>query len=72
MNEASVAENPSLESLVGRVADAFIERLDQGEQPDIEEYVSRYPQAAAVLREVLRALQLVRSSGPPSASSGAA
>jgi serine/threonine protein kinase len=69
MNEVSVAENQSLESLVGRVADEFIDRLERGEQPDIEDYAARYPHAAAVLREVLRALQLVRDSGPPHSTS---
>jgi tetratricopeptide (TPR) repeat protein/serine/threonine protein kinase len=49
-----------------------VARLERGEQPDIEEYTGRHPEAAGVLREVLQALQLVRLSGPPSGASGTA
>jgi tetratricopeptide (TPR) repeat protein len=59
-----------MESLVGRVADEFIERLGRGEQPDIEEFAGRHPEAAGVLRQVLQALQLVRISGPQAEASG--
>jgi serine/threonine protein kinase len=72
MSQAPATENLSLEALVGRVADEFIDRLDRGEQPNAEEYAGRYPQVAAVLREVLQALLLVRVSGPPSAAHDAA
>jgi tetratricopeptide (TPR) repeat protein len=71
MNEAPVVGNLSLEALVGRVADEFINRLDKGEQPSIEEYAGRYPEASSVLREVLQALQLVRVSGPPPGATSA-
>jgi serine/threonine protein kinase/uncharacterized protein HemY len=54
----------SMESLLGQAADDFTQRLNRGEQPDIEEYASRYPQIAALLRQVLPALQLLRV--PPS------
>jgi tetratricopeptide (TPR) repeat protein/serine/threonine protein kinase len=57
MNAAT--EHESLESLVARVADDFLEQQKRGEQPDVEEYAARYPQHAAVLREVLAALQIV-------------
>jgi serine/threonine protein kinase/WD40 repeat protein len=49
------------ESLVGRVADEFTERLQRGEQPNIDEYVRRYPEIAALLREALPALQALGS-----------
>jgi hypothetical protein len=43
MSEASVQEDVSLESLVARVADEFVERQKRGERPDVEEYAARHP-----------------------------
>ncbi len=62
MNESLVGEACSLESMVGRLADEFLQRQEAGERPDIEEYVARYPQAADMLRKVLAALQLLEVS----------
>jgi tetratricopeptide (TPR) repeat protein len=45
--------------LVGQVADEFTRRLQQGERPDPEAYARRHPHLAALLREVLPALQLL-------------
>jgi serine/threonine protein kinase len=50
----------SMEALVGQVAEAFIEQINRGEQPDIEQYVGRYPALAPVLHQVLASLQLIR------------
>ncbi len=63
MNDAHALEKTSMESLVGQVADEFIERLNRGEQPEIEEYTERYPQIATVLRDVLRPLRVMRTLG---------
>ncbi len=52
-------EDGSLEALVARVVDEFLERQKRGEQPDPAEYAARHPHAAAVLREVLAALRVV-------------
>jgi len=49
----------SADSLVGRVVDEFLNRQSQGQTPDIEEYAARYPQTAALLRNVLQSLQLI-------------
>jgi WD40 repeat protein/serine/threonine protein kinase len=59
MSDALVEADPSLESLVGQVADEFLSRQRQGEHPDVEEYVRRYPQAAQLLRTVLTSLALL-------------
>jgi len=59
MTEVSPSVNASLEALVAQVADEFRERQKQGEQPDIEEYASRHPEAAQLLRKVLASLRLV-------------
>jgi serine/threonine protein kinase len=53
----------SVESLLVRAADEFIDRLNRGEQPDVEEYAARYPEIAALLREMLPALGLLRVPG---------
>src|SRR5262249_59850944 len=75
MNDHPVRQPVSVESLVGHVADEFTERLQRGEQPDVEESLQRYPQIAALLRQALPALQAmapqasasVLASGPPAA-----
>jgi tetratricopeptide (TPR) repeat protein len=64
MSDLSVKVEPSLESLVGQVADDFLRRQREGEQPDVEEYVARYPQAAELLRTVLVSLRLLDFSQP--------
>jgi serine/threonine protein kinase/Tfp pilus assembly protein PilF len=60
MNTTSAATDRSVEALVGQVADEFVQRLNRGEQPDIDEYARRHPEIDSVLRQVLAALQLVR------------
>ena len=57
--------NGSMEALLGQVADEFTDRINRGEQPDVEDYARRYPEMAAILRQVLPALQVM---GPGSAS----
>jgi serine/threonine protein kinase/Flp pilus assembly protein TadD len=62
----------ALESLVGRVADEFTDRLRRGERPDVEEYARRHPWAAVLLREVLQPLQALAPSGLGAVGPGAA
>src|SRR5262249_43801543 len=52
----------SAEGRRGEVVDEFLERLGRGEQPNIEEFAGRYPQLAAVLRQMLPALQVMHVS----------
>jgi tetratricopeptide (TPR) repeat protein len=68
MTGPSVAEEASLDSLVARVADEFQERQKRGERPDVEEYATRHPQAAALLRKVLASLQVLNLSLPGNAA----
>jgi serine/threonine protein kinase/Flp pilus assembly protein TadD len=70
MNEVSPAQDLSLESLVAQLADEFRERLDRGERPSVEEYVRRFPQREAVIRNLLASLQLIRLSGPSLEATG--
>src|SRR4051812_13227657 len=62
MDEPSLGEG--LESLVAAVADEFAERRRRGERPDVEEDAAGHPEAAATLRRVLAALELVGHSLP--------
>jgi serine/threonine protein kinase len=50
-----------MEARIGQVADEFTQRLNRGERPDVEEYARRHPEIAGHLRDVLSALQLLRS-----------
>jgi tetratricopeptide (TPR) repeat protein len=42
-----------LEAEVGRIADEFLDRLQRGETPTVEEYAAAHPDLADVLRDVL-------------------
>jgi WD40 repeat protein/serine/threonine protein kinase len=64
MNNTSVKEDLELESLIARVADEFRGCQERGDQPQIEDYAARYPQAAPLLRKVLGALELIDLSLP--------
>jgi eukaryotic-like serine/threonine-protein kinase len=59
VSERPNPSDPSLESLVARAADDFVERQKRGERPDVEEHVARYPQAAGLLRKVLASLRVL-------------
>ena len=70
LNRGSPTGAPdSLEALISQVADDYVQRLERGQQPEIEEYAGRHPQIAAVLRQVLPALALLRRSGPAATDS---
>jgi serine/threonine protein kinase len=68
MSQPVVAENLSVESLVSQIADEFLERVGRGERPDVEEYADRHPALAAVLRQILPALQVLRGPAEPMAA----
>jgi WD40 repeat protein/serine/threonine protein kinase len=74
MSDAQLLEDASVEALLGHVADEFTQRLNSGEQLDMEEYAERYPQIAALLRQILPELQLIRvpvsDPAPPSGFAG--
>ncbi len=50
----------SAESLLGEIAEEYTQQLERGEQPDVEQYASRHPDLAGVIREVLPVLELMR------------
>lgn len=51
-----------LSDLLGVVVDEYLDRRASGEQPDIDDYVARYPQLGDVIRQSLRALEMVDAS----------
>src|SRR5258708_5772426 len=66
MNDALQLEDAAAEALMGQIVDEFLERQERGERPEFEEYARRSPQRAAVLRQMLPALGLLRgSTGDP-------
>ena len=71
MNDLPAPQDVSEEELVGQVVDEFTERLNHGEQPDVEEYARRHPPIAALLRQVLPALQALGSHATGNGSMGA-
>ena len=52
-----------LEVELARIAEDFLEQLDRGAGPDIEDYVQRYPHVAEALRQVLPVLKAVGGTG---------
>ncbi len=70
MNESVAPGVGSVESLMAQVADQFLERLDRGERPLIEEYAARYPQVAGFIRQMFPALELMRQAPLDPAASG--
>lgn len=58
------ADDASVESLLGELAEEYTQRLERGEQPDVESYASAHPELAAVIREVFPALEVMRPAAP--------
>ncbi len=68
MSQTPTQDARSAESLVTDVVDDFIERLNLGEEPDVEAYARRYPDIAPVLRRMLPALCVMRTLSSDSIS----
>ena len=68
MPHPSSSSNGAEESLFGQVAGEFSERLARGELPEIDEYLTRYPQIAEWIRDVFPAIQALQG---PAAVNGA-
>jgi serine/threonine protein kinase/WD40 repeat protein len=69
MTASLEAEDDATEELIGRIAGEFTERLQRGEQPDVQQYTRQHPHVADILQQVLCALEIMRwpSSSPTSA-----
>lgn len=57
MSDPSAEVDPEVAAIVADVADDFRARLGRGENPDVDEYAARFPQAAAEIRGVLAVLR---------------
>ena len=58
MNTAT--QTTELETLLGQIADEFTQRFNDGERPHLQEYLTRYPEMAGLLEEVLPAIEAMR------------
>lgn len=60
MTEPHATCHPALDELIGEIAEEFTQRLVQGEQPQVEDYAQKYPAQAAMIRQLLLALESLR------------
>jgi serine/threonine protein kinase len=66
MNTAPVPNEERLEELTSKAADEFMAQVGAGKAPDVEEFASRHPQIAGILRRLLPALcALGQTEGGP-------
>ncbi|MCH8880055.1 MAG: protein kinase [Planctomycetes bacterium] len=70
MSNETGSSSGSSELLLAEVTDEFLDRLNRGEQPDIEQYADRHPEIAAVIRQVFPALQVLRLPAADEAADG--
>ncbi|QDU61656.1 Serine/threonine-protein kinase PrkC [Planctomycetes bacterium Pan216] len=61
MSSSRAAEDSAVISAVGLVVDEFLDRRRRGESPSIEEYATRHPEMAELIRDVLPMIDLVPS-----------
>jgi serine/threonine protein kinase len=62
MSDPVLENADDAELLIGQIAGELTDRLNRGEQPDVEEYVARFPALGATLRQVLAPLQVMQQS----------
>jgi hypothetical protein len=48
VNDHVTLDNTEAAALVGRIADEFTDRLNRGENPQIEDYAAQYPEVATM------------------------
>jgi serine/threonine protein kinase len=60
MNSTSAVRSGLTDELVGQITDEFLERLERGERPEVEDYARRYPELASVIRQAFPALEMMR------------
>ena len=57
-----IDDNASAADPFGQIADEFVEAIQQGQRPSVEEFARRYPAHADEIREVLPALVLMEKA----------
>jgi serine/threonine protein kinase/tetratricopeptide (TPR) repeat protein len=62
MKTAHSNQKSGTAELVAKAADEFLKAAEAGSPPKIDEFVERYPQIAAILRDVIPALAIINPS----------
>src|SRR5262249_2914272 len=57
---------------IGELADEFADRYRRGERPPLSEYIARYPEYAAEIRDIFPALVLMEDVAPSADASASA
>ena len=70
MTDTAYSADISHESLMGLIADEYMNRLNSGERVEIDEYAERYPQMATLIRQVFPAFRIMRGSDSESDLTG--
>ncbi len=65
----SEADESEFSNILEGLAEEFTQRLRNGDRPDIESYVNRYPEQAELIRDALEALMLMERLAPNDESS---
>jgi serine/threonine protein kinase/WD40 repeat protein len=65
----TMAEPEKQRNPVEELAESFLRRYRQGEQPSITEYVSKHPELASEIRELFPALRMMEEAGAERAKS---
>ena len=55
----SSLQSVSIEQRLAQLSDEFADRIRNGEQPGIEEYVDRHPEMEQIIRRVLPAVEVM-------------
>ena len=68
MNELQHSATEDLDALLGEVVEDYLNRIDAGEQPEVEDYAAAHPEIALLIQQTFPALRLVNQSvaGSPS------
>ena len=65
-------DTDQVDQLLGEVAEEYFQRVSRGEEPSIEEYATRYPQIADLIRETFAAVTFINQSAVSEIHSGSA
>ena len=57
----SMSSTESKSGAVVELAEEFVERYRKGERPSLKEYIDRYPELAAEIREVFPAMAMMEN-----------
>jgi serine/threonine protein kinase/WD40 repeat protein len=64
---APTAKGNQLDDLVGNAVEDYFQRVEHGEQPQLDDFAQRYPEISDMLKKVIPALQAAEQTPSPSA-----